>query len=259
MFSCSLASPPKRYEGQTEDRYFIIRSAAEPVNLSCAIQPGALEEKYTVGWSRSVGDLPLIGIDETLFNISQTVSSSTPTTFNCTVEIEHKPGKEKEYEGPRVTVHTKGEVLLANSLIRFIINLLIILFLVLSTLANDVIDDLSVAFGEPANFSCGIVEGDTDFDLLWRIGQSEYRCNDSEMDSNIKCKTNRSVNVFQIENTTAVGGGTYQVQCVMMPGIELNYRSDPSFKPKFAEDVVRTATLMVIGGPVSTTSECLAA
>ena len=74
---------------------------------------------------------------------------------------------------------------------------------VLSTLSAD--GDFSyvtVIIGEPANFACTIVSGDTDFNIIWKIAGFEYFCDQHEVDPNIKCSVNSNTRVCSGQKTT---------------------------------------------------------
>ena len=95
-------------------RYFIIDTPDEPVYLPCAIQPGALAEKYSItSWTRTSATGEVTIINGT-FAIRPVVSPGEPTQFICRVAIEHNnfgTGETEEYNGPTVTVNTAGEKL----------------------------------------------------------------------------------------------------------------------------------------------------
>ena len=67
---------------------------------------------------------------------------------------------------------------------------------VLSTLSADGgFSYVTVVIGEPANFACSIVSGDTDFNIIWKIAGFEYFCDQHEVDPNIKCSVNSNTRV----------------------------------------------------------------
>ena len=100
------------YDEVEEERYFIIETPDTPVHLPCAIQPGALSEKYSIdSWTRSTATGE-VRISNTTFAIWPVVSPGEPTQFRCRVAIEHSnfgAGITEEYSGPTVTVNTAGE------------------------------------------------------------------------------------------------------------------------------------------------------
>ena len=103
------ASPTMNYDDMEEERYFIIDTPDTPVYLPCAIQPGALAEKYSIiSWTQTTATGQL-QITNTTFAICPVVSPGEPTDFRCRVEIEHMTGITEDYGGPTVTVNTAGE------------------------------------------------------------------------------------------------------------------------------------------------------
>ena len=107
LFFCSFpsASPARSYDGVEERRYFIISTPNTPVHLPCAIQPGALAERYAVSWTLQ----PPQDISDNTFVIQPVVSPEELSRFICNVTIEHRAGIMKEYAGPLITVNTTGE------------------------------------------------------------------------------------------------------------------------------------------------------
>ena len=103
------ASPSFTHGGNSVNRYFIISSAVANIDIACAIQPGALPEKYSVHWTQVIDDGDPLLLNEVSFNISQHVSPQNPTTFMCKVTIEHMTNLSANYTGPEMTVHTSGK------------------------------------------------------------------------------------------------------------------------------------------------------
>ena len=80
------------------------------VNLSCAIQPGALTDNYRVSWRRV--EPTLIFYSDDTFNITVTETtemSSTPSEYQCIVTIDHSSMDDEEYEPPIIVVKKRGE------------------------------------------------------------------------------------------------------------------------------------------------------
>ena len=82
------------------------------VNLSCAIQPGALTENYRVVWSRV--QPTFIPYSDGTFNITVTETteiSSIPSEYRCIVSIDHSSTmiQDEDYEPPIIVVHKRGE------------------------------------------------------------------------------------------------------------------------------------------------------
>jgi hypothetical protein len=215
------ASPPAGYS-DIISRYFIIQSANTPVNISCPIQPGALTDSYSVSWRQTVPVTKTFG-DET-FTLSEVVEpTERGVVFTCRVEITHTQDVSIDYDGT-VSVRTR----------------------VLSTLDGE-IEDVAAKLGQPASISCGFTTEDTDFRLLWNLDGEEYVCEDSGTEPDISCTANAANIVLQIENTTVLGEGFHTVQCILEPAIPPEFMDDPSFDPQFGENIVREATLTIIG------------
>ena len=107
-----------------------------------------------------------------------------------------------------------------------------------------------ITVGKPATSYCGVLKRDTDFNITWRIDNTEYICdryNTVSSDSNIFCSFNDSLSVLQIKDTGSLGTGTYTVQCVLQQIIPENFTSDGSFLAEFGDNVVREAVLTVTG------------
>ena len=126
---------------------------------------------------------------------------------------------------------------------------------VLSTLSADGgFSYVTVVIGEPANFACSIVSGDTDFNIIWKIAGFEYFCDQHEVDPNIKCSVNSNTSLLRIENTNFLGIGNHKIQCVLQPDIHQNYTNDPSFISQFRENITNTGTFELLRSD-STTGE----
>ena len=65
------------------------------VNLICAIQPGALAERYTVEWDQLKPNFRQLSV--TMYNITDSVISeeipSVPTEYRCTVAVQHSSNR----------------------------------------------------------------------------------------------------------------------------------------------------------------------
>ena len=252
------ASPPVDYEGMEDERYVIIPSSSTPVEteLMCAFERGALPSKYTFEWRRLPPNAQVFNDDTRMLSVN--VSAGDAAKYRCSVTIVHMTkGNTQEdatYDGPEITVYTKGEFsvywhthLLFVSLLLLLLTNGLVILTVLSTLADDNITNISVTIGEPATFSCNFERRDTDFNIIWKVGELEYPCNNLPMDSEFKCNKSGNAGVLQIADTTVVGAGTYIVQCILQPTIDQKYKIDPSFQPQFSENIIRTATLEVVG------------
>ena len=112
----------------------------------------------------------------------------------------------------------------------------------LSTLSLD--GDFVSFFGEQTAISCNIVTGDTDFHIIWKIDEVEYTCIQPEMDPNIECTNDI---ILQIQNTTFLGVGNHDIQCILQPNIQPDYKNDPSFQSHFNDNITNTVTLTIIG------------
>ena len=116
------ASPPATYETPMMPHYILFPSLdhTRKVNLSCAIQPGALKDNYRVIWRR-VQPTALSYSDDT-FNITvteMTEMSSTPSEYRCIVTIDHSSMEDEDYTPPRIVVQKRGE----NSVYSFVLSL----------------------------------------------------------------------------------------------------------------------------------------
>ena len=132
---------------------------------------------------------------------------------------------------------------------------IIIIFTVLSTLADDNISNITVTTGDPATFSCEFLRRDTDFNITWKIRGFEYPCDSLQKDSGVQCYIAGNASVLQIVNTTVLGTGTHEVECILQPNIHQNYTNDVSFQSELNENITRTATLEVMMEVTSTMSE----
>ena len=47
-----------------------------------------------------------------------------------------------------------------------------------------------------------------------------------------------NASVLQIVNTTALGTGTHEVQCILQPNIHQNYTNDVSFQSELNENII---------------------
>ena len=99
------ASPSIDYENTEVERYFIISSSETPIDFPCSIEPGGLVEKYEVKWTQD----PWKQLLRQTFSISPVVTPESPIMFQCHVTIEHTNGIHNIYNGPEVTVNTKGQ------------------------------------------------------------------------------------------------------------------------------------------------------
>ena len=98
------------YEGLSEERHVIIPSSSTSVVLVCAIQPGALASKYTFEWEQLTGPSASIGLSQNTSNISVNVSAGeTATKYRCRVTIRHVGAIDKTYNGPDITVNSRGK------------------------------------------------------------------------------------------------------------------------------------------------------
>ena len=81
------------------------------VNLSCAIQPGALTANYRVEWRRV--QPTFFSYSDDTFNITvdeTTEMSSTPSEYQCTVTIDHSSiVQDEDYTPPTIFVEKRGE------------------------------------------------------------------------------------------------------------------------------------------------------
>ena len=117
---------------------------------------------------------------------------------------------------------------------------------VLSTLADiQVLDSVSVDIGEPATVSCAIIVGDTDFQIIWRISNSEYHCDENKIYVSINCNIVGNISLLQIEDTSFLGAGSHVVQCILQPNIHPNYTNDPSFLHRLNNNIMKTIILMI--------------
>ena len=111
----------------------------------------------------------------------------------------------------------------------------------------DDLQDVSVNSGETANFTCQFTKGDSnDVTTYWLVADVRYNCDISESDP-IRCSTNETTSVLQIDDTTLFNNS--EVQCkVQLPA---EYINDESFLVEFNEEITRKATLTVLPAPSS--------
>ena len=123
-----------------------------------------------------------------------------------------------------------------------------VILTVLSTLADDDVNNISVTVGNTATFSCKFEKRDTNFSIIWKVGRSEYCSNNMSMIPDvIICSVKGNTSFLQITDTSVTGAGTHEVQCIFQPDIDPRYIMDPSFQSEFNNGDTRTATLEVIG------------
>ena len=238
------ASPPADYTTPKMPQYILFptRESTREVTLTCAIQPGALSESYSVVWRR----IKPTGVRYSDGTFSVTVNettemSSVPSEYQCTVNIQHNSTVNKPYEPARLIVQKKGELsFLSNSLVmyRSLSNT------VLSTLNE--IEDASVTIGDPATFTCYAAKGDTDFSISWKVDDEVYTCDASDTNSeSIHCfMMNDTVSVLRIENATTLATMSHTVECILRHTIPTKFLGDCSLPPApQCDDVIRSATL----------------
>ena len=188
------------------------------------------------------------------------VSPGDTEKYRCNARIEHMMGIEVIYNGPSITVNTNGEFMLyyyscsVTLLSVFLFpafhhtNTRHIILTVLSTLTNDnIINNTIVNIGDTATFSCSFLRRDTDFNIIWKIREFEYPCDSLQKDSGVQCYIAGNASVLHIVNTTVLGTGTREVECILQPNIHQNYTNDVSFQSEFNENTTRAVTLEVIG------------
>ena len=113
LHSILTASPPATYNTPMMPHFILFPSleSMRKVNLSCAIQPGALTENYCVVWSRV--QPTFFPYSDGTFNITVTETteiSSIPSEYRCIVSIDHSSTiQDEDYEPPIVVVHKRGE------------------------------------------------------------------------------------------------------------------------------------------------------
>ena len=97
------------YDGRTEDRYIVLpdQTRSREIELSCAIRPGALRDRYSVQWIQAN---PNIIIDTNQFELLQSINASSQLQYNCEVTIQHSTAVERVYNGPRINIQTNGKV-----------------------------------------------------------------------------------------------------------------------------------------------------
>ena len=110
LYTCSPAPPSVNDE--TEDRYVVFEggTSSREVELTCAIQPGALgnRDRYRVQWIAS-NTAAIINMD--MFNLTRNISAQSSVTYHCNVRIQHSNDEQDSvgYDGPEITIHKNGE------------------------------------------------------------------------------------------------------------------------------------------------------
>jgi hypothetical protein len=230
------ASPPATYNNEMMPHYILFPSHdhTRRVNLSCAIQPGALKDNYRVSWSRVAPNIFPYSEDTFKITVNETTEvSSTPSEYQCIVTIDHSSMDDENYIPPTIVVQK----------------------IVLSTLSGE-IGDVSVAVGEPANFVCNILRGDTDISISWTVDSETFTCGGTDSSSeNIHCyMKNETAGVLQIENTTALGVRSHDVECILQNVVPERFRGDCDLLPQGScDDVTKSATLEISNGPTPPT------
>lgn len=131
------------------------------------------------------------------------------------------------------------------------------MFVVLSTLGEEKeIQPSTAVFGEPTNLTCPLVRGDTNFAIFWKINNLTVFCDACNATTcDIECSNSFNASILQIENTSRLGVGSHQVECILQPNIHPNYTSDATFLPQFQDNVTKRAMLLIynttsIGNPI---------
>ena len=99
-----------RYDGLTEDRYIVLpdQTNSREIELSCAIRPGALKDRYSVQWIQT-DPPPIIDINQFTILILRSIDSVSSAVYQCRVTIAHSIRVTREYPGPRINIQTRGE------------------------------------------------------------------------------------------------------------------------------------------------------
>ena len=125
-------------------------------------------------------------------------------------------------------------------------------FLAVESTLTSTVGYLTATIGEQATFGC-VVEGNFTYKILWKIEMMEFDC--YEVSEVTNCFPSNNIRHFQITDTSFLGIGTHEVQCILQPIIDSNYQEDPSFKPHlYNENITRTAAFLTIVG--RNTSKC---
>ena len=110
LYTCSPAPPS--VNDKPEDRYVVFEggTSSREVELTCAIQLGALgdRDRYHVQWIAS--NTPAVITMDT-FNLTRDVSAQSSVTYHCNVRIQHSNDEQDSvgYDGPEITINTIGE------------------------------------------------------------------------------------------------------------------------------------------------------
>ena len=110
LYTCSPAPPS--VNGETENRYVVFEggTSIRLVELTCAIQLGALmdRDRYRVQWIAS--NTPAVITMDT-FNLTRDISAQSSVTYHCNVRIQHSNDEQdsSSYDGPEITIHKNGE------------------------------------------------------------------------------------------------------------------------------------------------------
>ena len=104
------ASPPTTYKSMEFTRYVILPTpnSTRQVELSCAIMPGALFQKYRVRWIQQAPKTMFFG--ENMYSVTTSVNPSLPSiSYQCNVTIQHSSIVSASYTPPPIVVHNKGK------------------------------------------------------------------------------------------------------------------------------------------------------
>ena len=100
------------YEDRREDLYAVFegRTSSREVELTCAIQPGALSQNYHARWLQTnptTSAITFITTEE--FSIIESVPADLTDTYHCQVTIQHSDDVNVMYNGPEITINKNGE------------------------------------------------------------------------------------------------------------------------------------------------------
>ena len=202
--------------------------------MSCGVRPGRESNRYSIFWERTN---PFELFEDELYDVTVNVNATGPSEYRCTVTIQHSTSEKILYK-ELISVNKRGEkVKLKN----WIIILICLLVLVLSTLAEDAVVAAPVSVG---TVTCKIIKEDTNFSISWRMDGQKV-CDEDTPTDDITCFTNATHGVLQLENTTSLGVGNHKVECVLEQDIDPLFIEDPSFEDDYEAVVVSSGVLEI--------------
>ena len=113
----NTAAPTENYDGTMRFRYLLFPTpdSSRNIELSCAIRPGQLEERYQVEWV-ALTPPSFVLLNTHFYDISINSTLSSHHRYQCKVTIEYQTPSnfERTYNGPEIIIEKKGKVVIQD-------------------------------------------------------------------------------------------------------------------------------------------------